>query len=108
MWPQLQAKARSPPFKPPISNIANGDLRVNNFMTSYKVQFRAPFEASGKICSPMRNPDLAVATDLKPLYQSSFNRVTECVEGSGGVAALQGALCTTRVRLPFAQTLLPP
>jgi hypothetical protein len=30
-----------------------------------------------KIRSPMRNPDLAKATDLRPLYLSSFNRVTE-------------------------------
>jgi hypothetical protein len=78
IWPRLQAQATQPSFRPPRSNIANGDLRINGFVTTYSTQFGAPFDYMKKIRSPMRNPDLAQATELHPLYLSSFNRVTEC------------------------------
>jgi hypothetical protein len=77
IWPKLQHEAKQPSFKPPRSNISNGDLRVDGFITSYSTSFNAPFDHMVKIRSPMRNPDLAQATDLRPLYLSSFNRVTE-------------------------------
>ena len=77
IWPKLQYEATQPSFRPPRSNIANGDLRVDGFITSYNTSFDAPFDRMAKIRSPMRNPDLAKATDLRPLYLSSFNRVTE-------------------------------
>lgn len=82
IWPRLQTDATQPSFRPPRSNIANGDLRVNGFITTYSTQFDAPFERMKTIRSPMRNPDLAKATDLHPLYLSSFNRVTECAPQS--------------------------
>lgn len=78
IWPKLQHEATQASFRPPRSNIANGDLRINGFITTYSTQFNAPFERMKTIRSPMRNPDLAQATDLAPLYLSSFNRVTEC------------------------------
>jgi hypothetical protein len=78
VWPRLQHEATQPSFRPPHSNIANGDLRMNGFISTYSTQFNAPFEHMKKIRSPMRNPDLAQATELYPLYLSSFNRVTEC------------------------------
>jgi hypothetical protein len=77
IWPKLQLEATQASFRPPRSNIANGDLRINGFITTYGTQFDAPFERMKTIRSPMRNPDLAKATDLHPLYLSSFNRVTE-------------------------------
>jgi hypothetical protein len=79
IWPRLQSEATQPSFRPPRSNIANGDLRIGGFITSYSTTFDAPFVHMSKVRSPMRNPDLAQATDLHPLYLSSFNRVTECV-----------------------------
>lgn len=77
IWPKLQNEATQPSFRPPRSNIANGDLRIDGFITSYSTMFSPPAERMAKIRSPMRNPDLAKATDLRPLYSSSFNRVTE-------------------------------
>jgi hypothetical protein len=90
-----------PSFRPPRSNIANGDLRVNGFITTYGTQFGAPFERMKKIRSPMRNPDLAHATDLHPLYLSSFNRVTECVAPAAPRRALH-SLCNLCCAPPLA------
>ena len=78
IWPKLQTEATQPSFRPPRSNIANGDLRADPFITTYSTQFDAPFDYMKKIRSPMRNPDLAHVQELHPLYLSSFNRVTEC------------------------------
>lgn len=65
-------------FKPPCSNIALADNRINPFHTSYSSDFHAPFEAHGQLRSPMRNKDLAATqTSLKEHYASSYNRVGE-------------------------------
>lgn len=78
LWPALQEKAIQDSFKPPRSNIAFGDDRVDPFKTSYGVDFHAPFEAHERLRSPMRNKDLAeTETSLKEHYVSAYNRVGE-------------------------------
>jgi hypothetical protein len=65
-------------FKPPGSYIALGDDRISPFVTSYSTDFHAPFSASARLRSPMRNKDLAATeTSLKEHYASSYNRVGE-------------------------------
>jgi hypothetical protein len=98
IWPRLQTEATQPSFRPPRSNIANGDLRADPFITTYSTQFDAPFDYMKKIRSPMRNPDLAHAQELHPLYLSSFNRVTECALQLGG-SGLTHTLMRTWVAL---------
>eukprot|EP00879_Flechtneria_rotunda_P002409 GHRR01002605.1.p1 GENE.GHRR01002605.1~~GHRR01002605.1.p1 ORF type:complete len:356 (+),score=108.73 GHRR01002605.1:120-1187(+) len=78
LWPRLQDKAAQDSFKPPGSNIALGDERVNPFTTSYSTDFYAPFNTHERLRSPMRNKDLAMTeTSLKEHYASSYNRVGE-------------------------------
>lgn len=78
LWPILQAKAAQDSAKPPISNITLGDQRLNPFLTSYGVDFGAPFANHSRLRSPMRNKEIATTTtDLRAYYASSFNRVGE-------------------------------
>lgn len=92
LWPSLQETAIQDSFKPPRSNIALGDQRMDPFKTSYGSDFHAPFQASAKIRSPMRNKDLAqTTTALTEHYASAYNRV--------GDSRLQKMISTMRERL---------
>ena len=95
IWPHLQTQSAQASFRPPRSSLAQGDLRVDPFVTTYNTQYHAPYEHMKKIRSPMRNPDLAQATDLQPLYLSSFNRVTECAP-SLSLSAFTASLLSAR------------
>ncbi|KAI8469618.1 MAG: flagellar associated protein [Monoraphidium minutum] len=78
LWPSMQTRAKQDSSKPPCSNIALGDGRINPFTTSYSTDFGAPFAAHERLRSPMRNTDLAATqTALKDHYASSYNRVGE-------------------------------
>jgi hypothetical protein len=78
LWPLLQDKAIQDTAKPPRSNIALGDGRIDPFKTSYGVDFHSPFQTQSRIRSPMRNKDLEhTETSLKEHYQSAYNRVGE-------------------------------
>lgn len=92
LWPSLQEKAIQDSFKPPRSNIAFGDDRVDPFKTSYNVDFHAPFSPHERLRSPMRNKDLPkTQTSLKEHYVSAYNRV--------GEKRLQKMIVTMRERL---------
>lgn len=76
--PRLLTEAKLPSAKPPVSNIALGDTRIDPFKTSYTTDFPAPFADTARLRSPNRNEDLAKTTaSLKDIYRSSFNRVGE-------------------------------
>lgn len=78
LWPALLEEAIQPTCKPPNSNIAFGDGRIDTFRTSYGVDYNAPFKGQERLRSPNRNEDLAKTTaSLKDIYRSSFNRVGE-------------------------------
>lgn len=78
LWPMLQEKATQESFKPPVSNIALGDSRIDPFKTSYHRDFCAPFPAHERLRSPNRNEDLAKTTaSLVSIYKSAYNRVGE-------------------------------
>jgi len=77
-WPMLQTQATQESFKPPVSNIALGDNRVDPFVTSYKQDFAPPLAGQSTIRSPNRNNDLAKTTaSLVNIYKSAYNRVGE-------------------------------
>lgn len=76
LWPNLLTQAKQPSCKPPVSNIAFGDNRIDPFKTQYGTDFIAPFSDTSRLRSPNRNEDLAKTTaSLKDIYRSSFNRV---------------------------------
>jgi len=76
LWPRLQASAVQESFKPPVSNIALGDSRIDPFKSAYSDDFRAPFAGHDRLRSPNRNEDLAKTTaSLVDIYKSSYNRV---------------------------------
>ena len=78
LWPKLLTTAKQDSCKPPVSNIALGDQRVDPFKTSYGQDFSAPFSDTSRLRSPNRNEDLAKTTaSLKNIYKSSYNRVGE-------------------------------
>jgi hypothetical protein len=78
LWPNLLTEAKLPSCKPPVSNIALGDTRVDPFITSYAIDFTAPFANTARLRSPNRNEDLSKTTaSLKDIYRSAFNRVGE-------------------------------
>lgn len=78
LWPNLQATAMQPSFKPPVSSIALGDSRIDPFITHYSKDYRAPFPEHERLRSPNRNEDLIKTTaDLRDIYRSSYNRVGE-------------------------------
>jgi Ca2+-binding EF-hand superfamily protein len=92
LWPGLQETAIQECIKPPTSNIAVGDMRIDNFRTSYLADFKAPFHAQERVRSPNRNEDLAKTTaNLKDIYRSSYNRV--------GEKRLQKMITTMRERM---------
>mmetsp|Transcript_29044 Transcript_29044/g.53375 ORF Transcript_29044/g.53375 Transcript_29044/m.53375 type:complete len:356 (-) Transcript_29044:838-1905(-) len=92
LWPALQASAVQPSFKPPMSMVNLGDERVNPFVTSYHVDFKAPFEGHEQLRSPNRNEDLVKTTaSLKDIYKSCYNRV--------GEKRLQKMISTMRERM---------
>lgn len=77
VWPMLQETSIRESFKPPVSNIAFGDSRIDPFKTSYNRDYTAPFAHHARLRSPNRNKDLAKTTaSLVDIYRSSFNRVT--------------------------------
>ncbi|GBF88223.1 flagellar associated protein [Raphidocelis subcapitata] len=78
LWPCLQTRAVQDSFKPPSSNIALGDGRINPFVTSYSTDFSAPFPGHERLRSPMRNHDLAASqAALLGHYAAAYNRVGE-------------------------------
>lgn len=78
IWPSLQKTAIQPSFRPPVSNIAFGDQRIDPFVTTYNVVYRAPFPEHERIRSPNRNEDLMKTTaDMRDIYKSAYNRVGE-------------------------------
>ena len=78
LWPKLQTVAIQASFRPPVSNIAFGDGRIDNFVTNYSQDFRAPLHGHDRLRSPNRNEDLAKTTaSLVDIYRSSYNRVGE-------------------------------
>lgn len=78
LWPQLQKTAVQESFKPPVSNIALGDSRIDPFKSAYSDDFRSPFVGHDRLRSPNRNEDLAKTTaSLVDIYRSSYNRVGE-------------------------------
>lgn len=92
LWPNLLTEAKQPSCKPPVSNIALGDPRVDPFKTSYGVDFTAPFSDTARLRSPNRNEDLSKTTaSLRDIYRSSFNRV--------GDKRLQKMIATMRERM---------
>lgn len=46
-------------------------------MSDVQAQFDAPFEASKKLRSPLRNTALQHAADVRALYRSAYGRVGE-------------------------------
>lgn len=92
-WPMLQTQATQDSFKPPTSNIALGDNRLNPFITSYKQDFSPPLPGHGVIRSPNRNNDLAKSTTsgLLGTYRSAYNRV--------GAKRLQKMISTMKERM---------
>jgi hypothetical protein len=78
VWPNLQTTAVQPSFKPPVSNIAFGDSRIDPFKTSYGKDYTAPFLGHDRLRSPNRNEDLGKTTaSLTNIYKSAYNRVGE-------------------------------
>ncbi|KAG1676538.1 hypothetical protein FOA52_000081 [Chlamydomonas sp. UWO 241] len=76
LWAHLQTTAVQESFKPPVSNIALGDSRIDPFKSAYSDDFRAPFAGHDRLRSPNRNEDLAKTTaSLVDIYKSSYNRV---------------------------------
>lgn len=91
-WPILQTRATQDSFRPPVSNIAMGDNRIDPFSTSYKQDFAPPLAGHGQIRSPNRNNDLAkTTTSLTNIYKSAYNRV--------GDKRLQKMITTMRERM---------
>lgn len=92
LWPKLQNTAIQASFKPPVSNIAFGDFRVDPFITNYGQDFKAPFRGHERLRSPNRNEDLEKTTaSLADIYKSSYNRV--------GNKRLQKMVTTMRERM---------
>mmetsp|Transcript_8149 Transcript_8149/g.20349 ORF Transcript_8149/g.20349 Transcript_8149/m.20349 type:complete len:358 (-) Transcript_8149:41-1114(-) len=92
LWPNLLTQAKQPSCKPPVSNIAFGDNRIDPFKTQYKADFVAPFSDTARLRSPNRNEDLSKTTaSLRDIYRSSYNRV--------GDKRLQKMISTMRERM---------